>query len=241
VTSSAHDADDTAATRFGRGPRVVIAAALVLLIVASAGMLAWLISQRSGDAGELQAERDKVLSRSRQFVARVNTYGPDLLAADGTMPDYRKTVEEVITSRYATEFEQSVPAAEATVQQAKVERTAKVFGAGVATLDGDSATVLLSGQISNSFPKEMESQYGDVCPLAGERLVCEPQLLRVQVDLVKVDGKWLVDNFAPVSSDTGDGTGSPSPSTDPSSSPSTSPSGTPSDTATPSATPSGSP
>ena len=35
----------------------------------------------------VQAEREAVMAQTQQFVLRVNTYGPDLLDAQGQMPD----------------------------------------------------------------------------------------------------------------------------------------------------------
>ena len=53
---------------------------------------------------------------------RINTYGPDLLEGD-TMPEYRELVEEVITPKFAADFEKNAPLAEATVEQAGLART----------------------------------------------------------------------------------------------------------------------
>ena len=176
-------------TPTGSGGRRLIAAVLVILVLVSAGTLAWLLVQRSDDTSDLQSQREKVMSQARQFVLRVNTYGPDLLDADGTMPDYRRLVGEVITSKFSESFDQSVPAAEATVSQAKYGRTAEVFGAGVSVIDSDSATALVAGSFTSSYPAEEGSD---------ERVDDVPLPFRVQVELVKVDGEWLVDGFAPV-------------------------------------------
>jgi Mce-associated membrane protein len=171
------------------GARRSIAVVLALLILAAGGVLAWLLVQRSGDSSGVQADREEVMSQARQFVLRVNTYGPDLLEADGTMPEYRDLVGEVITDKFDEDFLQSVPAAEATVAQAGYGRVAEVFGAGVATIDSDSATALVAGSFTSSYPDpEDEAQRVDDVPLP----------FRVQVELVKVDGEWLVDGFAPV-------------------------------------------
>ena len=72
----------------------------------------------STGADESDADRQQVMSQAQQFILRVNTYGPDLLADDGTMPEYREQVLEVITDKFAASFEESVPAAESTVAQA---------------------------------------------------------------------------------------------------------------------------
>ena len=201
----------------------MIAALLVVLVLASAGTLVWLFTQRSGEAADVQAEREKVMSQSRQFILRVNTYGPELLAEDGTMPEYRDLVLEVITEKFAADFEETVPAAEATVAQAGFSRRAEVFGTGVSVIDKDSATALVAGSFTNSYPDpDDDTQRVDDLPLP----------FRVRVELVKVDGEWLVDNFAPVTSDSPGGPASEAPS-DGSASPSPSPSPEPSEGASP--------
>lgn len=189
------------------GTRRMVAAVLVLLIVAAGGALAWLVTQRAGDSSDLQASREKAMSQARQFVLRVNTYGPDMLEADGTMPEYREQVGEVITPKFAESFEQSVPAAEATVSQALYGRTAEVFGAGVSVIDSDSATVLVAGSFTSSYPNPDDDT---------ERIDDVPLPFRVQVDLVKIDGEWLVDAFAPVTGEEPEAPTSPSASPSPS-------------------------
>jgi Mce-associated membrane protein len=188
--SSDHDSELQGEARsVSVGARRLIAVLLSLALLVSAGTLFWLVSQRSGDASDVQTQREKVMSQAQQFILRVNTYGPDLLSDDQTMPEYRDLVLEVITSKFAADFEETVPAAEATVAQAGFGRTAEVFGAGVSVIDADSATALVAGSFTNSYPDpDDESKRVDDVPLP----------FRVEVELVKVDGTWLVDNFTPV-------------------------------------------
>ena len=64
---------------------------------------------------------------------------------------------------------------------AKVQGTGKVLISGIADLDSDSATVLVAHDASvKTTQGNLQHPY------------------RWTVDLVKVGGKWLVDNFAPV-------------------------------------------
>lgn len=166
--------------------RLVLLGVLVVALLASAGTLIWLLAGRQGDAADLQAEREKVMAQSEQFMLRVNTYGPDLLDSKGEMPKYRQLVSEVITPKFRTSFESGVTAAEQTVAKAGVARTAKVFATGVSTIDADSATALVAGSFTNSYPQ------------GKSRVSADPAPFRVEVSLVKTDGKWLVDNFTPV-------------------------------------------
>jgi Mce-associated membrane protein len=152
-----------------------------------------------------EADRQAVMSQAQQFILRVNTYGPDLLAEDGTMPDYRERVREVITDKFAASFEESVPAAESTVAQAGFSRVAEVFGAGVSVIDNDSATALVAGSFTNSYPVDPED-------LEGERKDDLPLPFRVRIELVKVGGEWLVDGFTPVTGEDEQPGGSATPS-----------------------------
>ncbi|HEY0889272.1 MAG TPA: hypothetical protein VGE38_06650 [Nocardioides sp.] len=167
---------------------------LVALIAGSLLTLGYLGADRGGNPfssrDEEQAQRERVMSQARQFMLRVNTYGPDLLEGE-QMPTYRKLVSEVVTAKFAADFEQNVPYAEATVAQAGVARITEVYAVGVADLDLDAgtATALVAGSFTNSFtdPKD-----------AGQRVNAEPQPYRVEVELVRQRGTWKVDDFSPV-------------------------------------------
>jgi hypothetical protein len=175
--------------RFRRG----LFAALVAIVVVGAVALAWLVAGRGvgavgGGQGDVQREREAVMAQTEQFMLRMGTYGPDLLDEKGGMPEYRQRVEEVITPKFAVSFEKEAATAEQLVAQAKISRQAQVFATGVSTIDEDSATALVAGSFTDSYPK------------AGQR---DPSPFRIEVDLVKVKGKWLVDDFSPVTG--GDG------------------------------------
>jgi Mce-associated membrane protein len=190
--------------------RLTLLVVLSVLLLASVAAVVYLAATRQvsslgieGDQDALQSERESVMAQSEQFMLRINTYGPDLLEGD-TMPKYRELVEEVITSKFAADFEKNAPLAEATVKQAGLARTAEVFSTGVSAIDSDSATALVAGSITQSYPKSAGSD---------ERVETEPAPFRVQVSLVKVKGTWLVDDFSALTgtddSETGSGTGSP--------------------------------
>jgi Mce-associated membrane protein len=189
--------------------RLTLLAVLAVLLLASVAAVAYLGATRpvpalgiDGDQDALQTQRESVMAQAEQFMLRINTYGPDELADDGTMPDYRKLVEEVITPKFAADFEKNAPLAEATVKQAGLARTAQVFSTGVSAIDSDSATALVAGSITQSYPKK---------PGSDKRVETEPAPFRVQVTLVKIKGTWLVDDFQPLTGtdDSGEPSGSP--------------------------------
>ena len=179
------DAAPVQSPRFRRG----LFAALVAIVVVGVLALTWLVAGRGlpavsgGGQDDLQREREAVMAQTEQFMLRMGTYGPDLLDDQGGMPTYRQRVEDVITPKFAVSFEKEASTAEQLVAKARISRQAAVFATGVSTIDEDSATALVAGTFTDSYPK------------TGER---EPAPFRIQVDLVKIKGTWLVDDFSPV-------------------------------------------
>lgn len=177
--------------------RLVLLVALVVLLVASSCALVWVLTTRTDEADSLQEERDAVMSQTRQFVLRLNTYGPDDLDDQQHLTAYQAQVDEVITPKFATDFESSgLPIAEQTVAQAGYSRAAEVFGVGVQQIDEDSAVAIVAAGLTGSYPDPKNPDDESKRIAAGE------DVLRWKVDLVKTDGEWLVDDYAPV---TGEG------------------------------------
>ena len=188
--------------------RQVVAAALALVVVVCVALLLWMTlgGRASGDGGlELPDEREQAMSLTDQFVKRLGTYSPDMLDDSGQMPDYREQVREVITPKFAADFDKQVATAEQLVAQGGITRTADVFATAVSSIDDDSARVLVAGAFTDSYRQGK----GDDARTVDQ----EPLPFRFTVDLVVIDGEWLVDDFTPVSADeapggTGSGTDS---------------------------------
>ena len=173
--------------------RLVLLVLLVVLLLVSAGVLVWLLADRRGEADEVQSEREAVMAQTKQFVLRLNTYGPDGLDDQGHLADYQADVDEVITPKFATDFETSgLPIAEQTVAQAGYSREAEVFGVGVQQIDEDSAVALVAAGLTGSYP---DPKHPDD---PAKRIAAGEDVLRWEVDLVKTDGEWLVDDYSPV-------------------------------------------
>ncbi len=174
--------------------RSAIAAALALAVVACVALLVWMAlgGRASADGGlDLPEEREQVMSLTDQFVRRLGTYSPDMLDDAGRMPDYREQVREVITPKFAADFDKEVATAEQLVAQGGITRTTDVFATAVSSIDDDSARVLVAGAFTDSYRQG-----------TGERARTvdqEPLPFRFTVDLVVVEGEWLVDDFDPVS------------------------------------------
>jgi hypothetical protein len=175
------------------GFRLVLLAVLVALLLVSAGVLVWLLADRRGQAGDLQARREAVMSKTEQFVLRLNTFGPDQLDAQGHLTDYEKSVSEVVTPKFGADFEKSgLPIAEQTVKRAGYARSAKIFGVGVESMDSDSATAIVAAGLTSTYPDPKHPKDSSQRVQAGE------DVLRWEVDLVRTGGTWLVDDYSPV-------------------------------------------
>ncbi len=144
-------------------------------------------------AQEEAATRETVIAQAEQFVLRINTYGPGDLDKQNAMPGFADRVHEVITPKFAADFDQSgLMLAEQSVAQTGYARAAKVVAVGVESLDVDRAVVLAAGQISGTYPDPQKPK---------ERLVQEPVQFRFSIALVKTGDDWLVDDFTPVTGD----------------------------------------
>ncbi len=173
--------------------RALLAIALTLLVVACLGALVWLATGGRAPAGGLDhpEEREEVMSLTDQFVKRLGTYSPDMLDRSGQMPAYREQVREVITPKFAADFDKEVATAEQLVAQGGITRSADVFATAVSSVDDDSARVLVAGAFTDSYAQGEGKQARTVDQ--------EPLPFRFTVDLVVIEGEWLVDDFNPVS------------------------------------------
>ncbi len=196
--------------------RRAILAVLVLVVVACLGTVAVIVLTRgTGDGlgdrlSSLQDDtvpgtgvsenREQLLTLSREFATRFNTYDESMLDAEGHLPDYA-AVEDLMTPKFGSVFADNVGYAEETVSQLGVASEGTVYAVGVASQDDDSAEVLVAGTIELSYPVPEEGEGGgddaaEEDPQAeDERLSTGPQRFRYQLSLVKVDGSWLVDDL----------------------------------------------
>jgi len=174
---------------------VALVATLVWIPILTAHRQVSLFGHEVGtdDAATTQAGREAAMAATQQFVMRVNTYGPSDLDAQGQMPSYRAAVKGVITPKFAVSFEQTVPVAEKSVKTYGLERTCAVYATGVEVIDSDSAQVLVAGALTQTVENRK-----------GKRVSAgEPTPFRLRVSLDKIDGKWLVDDYQPVTGEAG--------------------------------------
>jgi hypothetical protein len=179
--------NDQATARRGALLRWGVLALLIAVILAAVGYVGWQLTRGADES--VVSQREQVMAAADKFVDQVNTYGPDDVGSDKkTMPKYRERVGELLTPKFEKSFLGNVAFAEATVVQQGVGRTTSVHSTGVAGLDEDSATVVVVAELAISYPKSEGSE---------ERVEAARQLARTEVELVKQNGKWLVDDWYP--------------------------------------------
>ena len=171
-----HDEDSTTSQPAkGTGRlRTAMAAVLVLLLVAAVAAGVWGFTRLRSAESELDARAD-VVRVAEQFTVAVNNYD------SASVDNYKSTVGDLLSTKFRAEFEKAMEDIVAQVQQAKMDSEGKVLASGVATIDDDSARVLV---VSDATVKTVFDQ--------------RERHFRWEISLVKVDGKWLVDDFTPV-------------------------------------------
>jgi len=148
---------------------------LVVVLVASLAAVGLLLAKRA-DAEAALDDRGDVIRVAERFTAQVNDYD------SGSVDDYKAAVGDLLSTKFKGEFDKAMEDIVASVKEAKMESEGTVLASGVATVDQDSARVLVVAD-------------ADVKTVFDER----ERHFRWEVDLVKVDGRWLVDDFTPVS------------------------------------------
>ena len=203
--------------------RRAILVVLVLVIVACLGTVAVIVLTRgTGDdlgdrlsslqddtvpGTDVSENREQLLTLSREFATRFNTYDESMLDDEGHLPDYA-AIGDLMTPKFGEVFADNVGYAEETVKQLGVASAGTVYAVGVASQDDDSAEVLVAGTVELSYPVPEnddkgdngdDGDAGDDTDDSGDepeddRLSTGPQRFRYQLSLVKIDGSWFVDD-----------------------------------------------
>jgi hypothetical protein len=122
------------------------------------------------------AQRRQATAVAEQFALRMDN-------VDGTNFDgYVKKIEQLLTTKAKTENAKVFSAMGTSYKAAKIKGTGKLLLSGLGDIDQDSATVLVAHDASVTTPQGNLTHH-----------------YRWNVDLVKVHGRWLVNEFTPVS------------------------------------------
>lgn len=179
-----HDQTYTGARTPGTRPRMSprltwgIAAVLGVFALAALVMIVFELASLRPRYQEAQAEQQARADATRvaeQFAAQVNNYDVK------TIDDYQAGITPLLTTKFKGEFEKAMTDIVTSVQEAKMESEGKVLASGVASVDADSAEVLVVSDATVKTVFDTRARH-----------------FRWEVSLVKVDGDWLVDNFTPV-------------------------------------------
>ena len=152
------------------GLAVVMVAALVLIVLEVT-----MLRPRAHDATAEQQSRSQVTRAAERFAVQVNNYDVD--SVDG----YQKTITPLLSPKFRGDFTKAMTDIVTSVKQAKMTSRGKVLSSAVASVDPDSAQVLVVADANVKTVFDTRARH-----------------FRWEVDLVKIDGKWLVDNFTPV-------------------------------------------
>jgi hypothetical protein len=149
---------------------LVVVLALVALVVEVTSL-----KGRSDAVRADEAARSAVVRAAERFSVQVNNY--DVRSVD----DYQATVTPLLSPKFKGEFEKAMTDIVASVKQAKMSSKGEVLTSAVASLDPDSAKVLVVSDAT------VRTVFDD-----------RARHFRWEVSLVKIDGSWLVDDFSPV-------------------------------------------
>jgi hypothetical protein len=157
--------------------RGIAAVLAVIVLVAAAVVVYELVSVRPRylDARAEEHARTEVVRSAERFVVEANNFD----ASD--LPTLKQRIAPMLTTKFRTDFESTIDDILTQIEQAKLVSKGEVLRSAVASVDADSAEVLVVADAS------AQSSFGT-----------RARHFRWSVDLVKVDGRWLVDNFTPV-------------------------------------------
>ena len=146
---------------------VVAAVALILEVT--------VLRPRSEEVSSVQQSRSDVTRAAERFAVQVNNY--DVSSVD----DYQAGISPLLSPKFKGEFDKAMTDIVESVKQAKMTSYGEVLTSAVASLDPDSAQVLVVSDANVKTVFDTRARH-----------------FRWEVSLVKIDGQWLVDNFTPV-------------------------------------------
>ncbi|HEX6516915.1 MAG TPA: hypothetical protein VF049_15200 [Nocardioidaceae bacterium] len=160
--------------RLSRAMAAVLAGLVAVALVVLALELL-VLRPRYQDVQSQKQARTDVVRVAQRFTVEVNNY--DAKSIDG----YKQRIAPMLSTRFRGEFDHAMKDIMASVKQTDMSSKGQVLASGVASLDPDSAEVLVvsDAEVKTVFDTRVRH-------------------FRWEVSLVKVDGRWLVDDFSPV-------------------------------------------
>ncbi len=159
-----------------RTPVWALAVGVVLvLLLLTAGLVGYRSWDQVQAAEADQQRRDEAAQAASQFVHDVNSY------SYRDMDGHRDRMLAQTTGTVEEEFEKQFKSLSELAQATKLTSTGSVLRTGIATVDTDSATVLVVADAT-----------------AHSTLQTRERFFRAEVSMVQADGDWLVDDFTPI-------------------------------------------
>ena len=158
----------------GRRLRMLMALVLALVIVVAGVVLAVSYPRERAYQAEV-ANRADVVRVAERFTTEANDY--DVSSIDG----YQRRIAPLLTTKFRGEFTHAMRDIVASVKKSKMTSTGQVLASAVSGIDQDSATVLVVADAKVTSIYDTRARH-----------------FRWKVSLVKVAGRWLVDDFQPV-------------------------------------------
>jgi Mce-associated membrane protein len=149
----------------------LVTAALVLLLVVATTFAALMWHQHRQDS-RTEDDRNAAVNAAEQFTLRLDSFDYKDLGA------YSKRVTALLTDKMKADFEGSFKGFNSAFKAIQITSKGTVLSAGVQDIDQDSATVLVIHDVN-----------------VKSKGCVQPPYKRMSVDLRKVKGKWLVDDF----------------------------------------------
>lgn len=150
---------------------LVLAGLGVLALLAVVAEVAWLRPQHQR-IDELAADRSEAISVAQSFMVQWNSF--DAAGLD----DYRERVSALMSTKFRTEFETQFGDVARVVESTEMTSSGTVLKTGLASLDDDSAQVLVIADAAVETTSDARQRH-----------------FRWAIDLVKVDGSWVVDSW----------------------------------------------
>jgi Mce-associated membrane protein len=157
-----------------RAMTLVLLGVAVLSLIAIVAEVIWL-RPRHDDLEQRRVDRSAVIAATQRFVTAANTYTP------ATFEDMTKHVRTMLSTKLRTSFDASNQDLGGVIHQTGLSSKGSVLKTGVASLDEDSAVVLVVADADTTSKAQNSIRH-----------------FRWEVDLVKVDGDWLIDDFSAV-------------------------------------------
>ncbi len=167
-----HDNDARARSpRLGPTVRVVLTAVLVVLLALSVTFAVVMVRQHNQDQAAI-TDRNDAVDVAQQFTLRLDAIDYK------NLDQYSKQVSALLTDKMKADFAKNFTGFQQAFKQIQFTSKGTVLAAGIQDIDADSGTVLVIHDVA-----------------VKSKGCVQPPYKRMSVDLRKIKGTWLVDNF----------------------------------------------